>query len=103
MNKSCPLPRFQEKAVLSGCMKICPFDDVWVVKQVETVSMNGMGYMYYHGLGGLNRDVKKAFEFLEKANSKDKDKNANIVFNLGLVRSEPGTRWERGGACLVSF
>lgn len=54
-------------------------------KQQEAVAMNGLGYLFYHGLGGVPQDLSKAFECFDLAQSQDKENNPNILFNLGLV------------------
>eukprot|EP00903_Cladosiphon_okamuranus_P006906 g6721.t1 len=49
------------------------------------VSLNGLGYLYFHGLG-VEKDVVQALDFFEKAWEEDKDKqNPDVLFNLGLV------------------
>ncbi|CAM9670953.1 unnamed protein product, partial [Sphacelaria rigidula] len=47
--------------------------------------MNGLGYLFYHGLAGVPQDFPRALECFEMAQSQDKDKNVNILFNLGLL------------------
>eukprot|EP00752_Nemacystus_decipiens_P006865 g6166.t1 len=49
------------------------------------VSLNGLGYLYFHGLG-VEKDVAKAMEFFLKAQDEDKDKqNSDVLFNMGLL------------------
>lgn len=54
-------------------------------KQATHVSLNGLGYLYFHGLG-VERSVPQALEYFERAREEDKEnQNADVLFNLGLV------------------
>ncbi len=61
------------------------------------MSLNGLGYMYFHGLG-VEKDVARAWQYLDKARNEDKDNQSNdVLFNLGLVRRRDGAGGS--GAC----
>lgn len=53
--------------------------------QQESASLNGLGYLYYHGLG-VKHDMLKAYDYFGRALLKD-EKNPDIAFNIGLVRN----------------
>lgn len=48
------------------------------------ISLNGLGYMYYHGLG-VEQDVIKAYEYFNKARSDDHRQIPETIFNLAKV------------------
>lgn len=50
------------------------------------ISLNGLGYMYYHGLG-VEQDVIQAFEYFNKAKSDDHGQIPETIFNLAKVGS----------------
>ncbi|CAN0134241.1 unnamed protein product, partial [Ectocarpus sp. 12 AP-2014] len=57
----------------------------FLASKTTHVSLNGLGYLYLHGLG-VKRDVRLAFEYFEQARREDKEnQNPDILFNLGMV------------------
>lgn len=73
--------------------------DLQKKKKTTYVSLNGLGYLYLHGLG-VERDVRAAFEYFEQARREDKDmQNPDILFNLGMVsRTVMGLFFGYGGS-----
>lgn len=41
--------------------------------------------MYYHGLG-VEQDVVTAYQFFEQVHKSEKDTNADINYNMAMVR-----------------
>ncbi|CAM9822539.1 unnamed protein product, partial [Hapterophycus canaliculatus] len=41
--------------------------------RASPVSLNGLGYLHFHGLGGAKKDVVKALDYFEQAKKEDKD------------------------------
>lgn len=61
------------------------------------MSLNGLGYLYFHGLG-VEKDIVQARDFFEKAREEDKDnQNSDVLFNLGLVSLDRAWRGGEGG------
>ncbi|CAM9519908.1 unnamed protein product [Pylaiella littoralis] len=55
------------------------------ISQASHVSLNGLGFLYFHGLG-VERDIGEAYFYFEKAINGDKDgQNADAHFNMGLL------------------
>lgn len=56
------------------------------LRQANPVSLNGLGYLYYHGLG-VKQDIIQAYDYFEKARKENKENiSPDVLFNLGMVR-----------------
>ncbi|CAN0185574.1 unnamed protein product, partial [Scytosiphon promiscuus] len=56
------------------------------ISKASPVSLNGLGYLHFHGLGGARKSLLKALEYFEQAIKEDKEnQHADVHFNLGMV------------------
>ncbi|CAN0310521.1 unnamed protein product, partial [Ectocarpus fasciculatus] len=69
----------------------------FLASKTTHVSLNGLGYLYLHGLG-VKRDVRFAFDYFEQARREDKEKqNPDILFNLGMMYLSNTVELDLGG------